>query len=108
MKPRSADAEAAERKRQLEAELVDNAWLTCPADSSILFDLPYDQRLNAAGISDQDLVFVLACQIAQSQAARDLHSGIGQMEPHAIHECSHTVLPGNGGLVGGIGCREIC
>ena len=33
---------------QLEAELVDNAWLTCPADSSILFDLPYDQRLNAA------------------------------------------------------------
>ena len=33
---------------QLEAELVDNAWLTCPADHSILFDLPFDQRLNAA------------------------------------------------------------
>ena len=33
---------------QLEAELADNAWLTCPADSSILFDLPFDQRLNAA------------------------------------------------------------
>ncbi|VXC07756.1 hypothetical protein PSEUDO8Z_10088 [Pseudomonas sp. 8Z] len=33
---------------QLEAELADNAWLTCPADSSILFDLPYDQRLHAA------------------------------------------------------------
>ncbi|CAD5106438.1 YqgE/AlgH family protein [Zestomonas carbonaria] len=33
---------------QLEAELVDNAWLTCPADSHILFDLPYDQRLAAA------------------------------------------------------------
>ncbi|GIZ10915.1 YqgE/AlgH family protein [Pseudomonas sp. NCCP-436] len=33
---------------QLEAELADNAWLTCPADSSILFDLPHDQRLNAA------------------------------------------------------------
>ena len=33
---------------QLEAELADNAWLTCPADSNILFDLPFDQRLNAA------------------------------------------------------------
>ena len=33
---------------QLEEELAGNAWLTCPADSSILFDLPYDQRLNAA------------------------------------------------------------
>ena len=33
---------------QLEAELADNAWLTCPADNAILFDLPFDQRLNAA------------------------------------------------------------
>lgn len=33
---------------QLEAELIDNAWLTCPADADILFDLPYDQRLDAA------------------------------------------------------------
>ena len=33
---------------QLEAELADNAWLTCPADKAILFDLPFDQRLNAA------------------------------------------------------------
>ncbi|HSC84512.1 MAG TPA: YqgE/AlgH family protein [Pseudomonas sp.] len=33
---------------QLEAELTDNAWLTCPADPAILFDLPYDQRLGAA------------------------------------------------------------
>lgn len=33
---------------QLEAELADNAWLTCPAEPSILFDLPYDQRLDAA------------------------------------------------------------
>ncbi|MBA1273671.1 YqgE/AlgH family protein [Stutzerimonas azotifigens] len=33
---------------QIEAELADNAWLTCPADDSILFDLPYDQRLQAA------------------------------------------------------------
>ena len=33
---------------QLEQELGDNAWLTCPADNAILFDLPFDQRLNAA------------------------------------------------------------
>ena len=33
---------------QLEAELADNAWLTCPAENAILFDLPFDQRLNAA------------------------------------------------------------
>ncbi|MCU1718652.1 YqgE/AlgH family protein [Pseudomonas sp. 5P_3.1_Bac2] len=36
---------------QLEAELADNAWLTCPADENILFDLPYDQRLSAAAAS---------------------------------------------------------
>ncbi|MCQ4264108.1 YqgE/AlgH family protein [Stutzerimonas stutzeri] len=36
---------------QLEAELVDNAWLSCPADTEILYDLPYDQRLNAAAAS---------------------------------------------------------
>ncbi|PAU52579.1 hypothetical protein BZL41_25240 [Pseudomonas sp. PIC25] len=33
---------------QLEAELVSNAWLTCPADLSILFDTPAEQRLEAA------------------------------------------------------------
>ncbi|MDA7088861.1 YqgE/AlgH family protein [Pseudomonas sp. SA3-5] len=33
---------------QLETELTDNAWLTCPADQTILFDLPFEQRLNAA------------------------------------------------------------
>ena len=33
---------------QLETELTDNAWLTCPADSAILFDTPFDQRLSAA------------------------------------------------------------
>ena len=33
---------------QLEAELADNAWLTCPADQAILFETPYDQRLGAA------------------------------------------------------------
>ncbi|WP_417661536.1 YqgE/AlgH family protein [Pseudomonas sp.] len=33
---------------QLEAEIAENAWLTCPATHDILFDLPYDQRLNAA------------------------------------------------------------
>ncbi|SDI27192.1 YqgE/AlgH family protein [Pseudomonas panipatensis] len=33
---------------QLEAELSDNAWLTCPADPAILFDTPSEQRLAAA------------------------------------------------------------
>jgi putative transcriptional regulator len=33
---------------QLDAELIENTWLTCPADASIIFDLPYDQRLNAS------------------------------------------------------------
>lgn len=33
---------------QLEQELTDNAWLTCPADSEILFTTPFDQRLVAA------------------------------------------------------------
>ncbi|WP_068824890.1 YqgE/AlgH family protein [Pseudomonas sp. BMS12] len=33
---------------QLEQELSDNAWLTCPADSEILFATPFDQRLGAA------------------------------------------------------------
>lgn len=33
---------------QLEQELSDNAWLTCPADHDILFTTPADQRLGAA------------------------------------------------------------
>lgn len=33
---------------QLEAELIDNAWLTCPADSAVLFDVAVDQRLQRA------------------------------------------------------------
>lgn len=33
---------------QLEAELIQNTWLTCPADLDILFDAPADQRLEAA------------------------------------------------------------
>ncbi|HAQ88537.1 MAG TPA: YqgE/AlgH family protein, partial [Pseudomonas sp.] len=36
---------------QLEAELAENAWLSCPAQPEILFDLPYDQRLTAAAAS---------------------------------------------------------
>lgn len=36
---------------QLEAELVDNAWLSCPAQPHILFDLPHEQRLSAAAAS---------------------------------------------------------
>ncbi|WJN59252.1 MULTISPECIES: YqgE/AlgH family protein [unclassified Pseudomonas] len=33
---------------QLETELTENAWLTCPADAAILFDTPAEQRLGAA------------------------------------------------------------
>ena len=33
---------------QLEAELTQNAWLTCPASRDILFDLPAEDRLSAA------------------------------------------------------------
>jgi putative transcriptional regulator len=36
---------------QLEAELGANAWLTCPADPHILFNLPAEQRLAAAAAS---------------------------------------------------------
>lgn len=33
---------------QLENEIANNVWLTAPADSSIIFELPHEQRLNAA------------------------------------------------------------
>jgi putative transcriptional regulator len=33
---------------QLEAELADNAWLCCPSDARILFEIPAVQRLQAA------------------------------------------------------------
>ena len=33
---------------QLEAELIDNAWLTCPADPAVLFDVDVEQRLQRA------------------------------------------------------------
>ncbi|HEX8541031.1 hypothetical protein AFK24_02385 [Pseudomonas syringae] len=33
---------------QLEAEVADNAWLTCPFDPAILFEMESEQRLNAA------------------------------------------------------------
>lgn len=33
---------------QLEQELADNAWLTVPADTAIIFDLPPEERLVAA------------------------------------------------------------
>lgn len=33
---------------QLEQEMIDNAWLTAPAEEHILFDTPYDQRWNEA------------------------------------------------------------
>jgi putative transcriptional regulator len=33
---------------QLEDELLHNAWLSCPANIDILFDVPFDQRVNSA------------------------------------------------------------
>lgn len=33
---------------QLEAELLNNAWLTCPADPAVLFETASDQRLQQA------------------------------------------------------------
>jgi len=36
---------------QLEHELVENAWLTCPADSAIIFDTPIENRWTAAAAS---------------------------------------------------------
>lgn len=36
---------------QLEEEMKMNAWLTCPADQRILFDLPLEQRWQAAARS---------------------------------------------------------
>lgn len=47
-------------KGQLEQELMDNAWLTVPADQQILFDLPHSARYEAAlsklGVSMQTLM----------------------------------------------------
>ena len=34
--------------QQLEGELAQNAWLTCPANSEILFDVPYPERIDEA------------------------------------------------------------
>ncbi|GMQ52220.1 putative transcriptional regulator [Halopseudomonas aestusnigri] len=36
---------------QLEQELAENVWLSCPADHGILFNLPWEQRLTAAARS---------------------------------------------------------
>ena len=36
---------------QLEQELLDNAWISTPAHSNIIFDLPDDQRWQAAAAS---------------------------------------------------------
>jgi putative transcriptional regulator len=33
---------------QLEHEVLQNAWLSGPADSSIIFDLPYEERYESA------------------------------------------------------------
>lgn len=37
--------------KQLEGELQDNAWLACPADREILFDVPFEQRMQRVAAS---------------------------------------------------------
>ncbi len=34
--------------KQLERELAESAWLTCPANNSILFDVPFEDRFEEA------------------------------------------------------------
>ncbi|MFH4354065.1 MAG: YqgE/AlgH family protein [Neisseriaceae bacterium] len=45
---------------QLEAELNENTWITIPVDQTIMFDLPYHQRyeaaLNSLGIKAQNIM----------------------------------------------------
>jgi putative transcriptional regulator len=36
---------------QLENELLQNAWLSCPAQLDVLFDVPFDQRVTQAAAS---------------------------------------------------------
>lgn len=36
---------------QLERELTENAWLTCPARTDILFDVPFERRVDEAARS---------------------------------------------------------
>jgi len=36
---------------QLERELTENAWLTCPARTDILFEVPFEQRVDEAAKS---------------------------------------------------------
>lgn len=33
---------------QLESELEQNAWVTCPGSKSVIFDVPFEDRVNAA------------------------------------------------------------
>ncbi|WP_230658740.1 YqgE/AlgH family protein [Psychrobacter sp. I-STPA10] len=37
------------RKNQLEAEIAQGDWLVCPADLSLLFEIPFDERWHQAG-----------------------------------------------------------
>jgi putative transcriptional regulator len=36
---------------QLEQELMENAWLNCPAEPAVLFDTPFDERVVRAAAS---------------------------------------------------------
>lgn len=51
---------------QLEAELADNTWLSCPADPRILFELPAEQRLQAAAASLGVDLHLLSSQVGHA------------------------------------------
>jgi len=36
---------------QLESEILENAWLSCPASNEVIFDIPYEQRVQKAASS---------------------------------------------------------
>ena len=38
-------------ENQLEKEIIDNAWLVCPFNAALLYDVPFERRWEAAGLS---------------------------------------------------------
>jgi putative transcriptional regulator len=52
--------------RQLEKEIIDNAWLNVAADASILFETPVDQRSKAAAASLGVDLAVLTAQVGHA------------------------------------------
>lgn len=51
---------------QLEKEIAENAWLVCPADAGLLFEMPYDQRWEAAARRIGVDVHLLSAQVGHA------------------------------------------